>query len=70
MVTAAVRRAAVTATQQAHGISERRACRIIRADRSTVRYRLRRGDDAAARARLRSLPLNGAGSATAGYICC
>jgi putative transposase len=45
----------VTAAQQAHGISERRACRIIRADRSTVRYCSRRGDDTAARVRLRKL---------------
>jgi putative transposase len=55
MVTAAARRAAVTAARQAHGISERRACRIVQADRSTVRHRLQRGDDAAARARLREL---------------
>ena len=54
-MTAAARRAVVTVARQAHGISERRACRIIRADRSTVRYRSRRGDDAATRARLREL---------------
>jgi len=54
-VTAAARRAAVTVARQMHGISEGRACRIIRADRSTVRYRSRRGDDALARARLREL---------------
>ena len=40
---------------EAHGISERRACSIIGADRSTVRYRHRRTDDAAFRDRLREL---------------
>jgi putative transposase len=38
-----------------HGISERRACSIIGADRGTVRYRHRRADDAAIRGRLREL---------------
>ena len=36
-------------------MSERRACRIVRADRKTVRYRSRRAPDTALRARLRSL---------------
>ena len=36
-------------------MSERRACSIIVADRSSVRYRSRRPDDAALRARLREL---------------
>jgi putative transposase len=36
-------------------MSERRACTTIAADRSTVRYRARRPDDAALRARLREL---------------
>ena len=40
---------------EAHGISERRACSIIGADRGTVRYRQRRVDDAAFRDRLRQL---------------
>jgi putative transposase len=55
VVTPAARRAAVTAAREAHGISERRACSIIGADRSTVRYRHRRADDAAIRDRLREL---------------
>src|ERR1700742_932784 len=50
MVTPAARRAAITAACEAHGISERRACSIIGADRSVMRYRHRRLDDAAARA--------------------
>jgi putative transposase len=36
-------------------VSERRACAIIAADRSTIRYRTTRPDDAALRARLREL---------------
>jgi len=43
----------VTAVREAHGISERRACSIIGADRSAVRYRHQRSDDAAARTRCR-----------------
>lgn len=45
----------MTAAREAHGISERRACAILGAERSTIRYRRRRDDDAAVRARLRSL---------------
>jgi putative transposase len=45
----------VTAAREAHGISERRACSIIGADRSAIRYRHRRVDDAAARTRLKEL---------------
>ena len=55
MVTPVARRAAVAAAQAAHGLSERRACRIIGADRSAHRYRRRRPDDAPARARLLEL---------------
>ena len=38
-----------------HGVSERRACRILRVDRTSHRYRSRRPDDAALRERLRAL---------------
>jgi putative transposase len=34
-------------------MSERRACRVIDADRKSVRYRYTRGDDAALREKLR-----------------
>jgi len=54
-VTPAARRAAVSRACEAHGISERRACSIIDADRSMVRYCHRRADDAAWRERLRAL---------------
>jgi hypothetical protein len=55
VVTPAARRAAVTAAREAHGISERRACSIIGADRTAMRYRHRRVDDAAIRTRLKEL---------------
>ncbi len=55
MVTPAARRSAVVAAREAHGLSERRACVILGADRSMARYRSRRADDAAARSRLRAL---------------
>jgi putative transposase len=55
MVTPVAARDAVAAAQEAHGISERRACGILGADRASVRYQPRRGDDAPVRARLRAL---------------
>ncbi len=55
MVTPAARRAAVIAAGEAHGVSERRACSIIGADRCAMRYRQRRADDAATRTRLKEL---------------
>ena len=54
-MTPAARRAVVTVAREAHGISERRACSIIGADRSALRYRHRRADDAATRTRLKQL---------------
>ena len=36
-------------------MSERRACRVLDADRKSVRYRSRRSDDGALRERLREL---------------
>jgi putative transposase len=38
-----------------HGLSQRRACELVGLDRSTLRYRCRRPDDAALRQRLREL---------------
>jgi len=55
VVTPAARRTAVTHAREAHGISERRACSILGADRSAIRYRHRRSDDVATRQRLREL---------------
>ena len=55
MVTPAARRKAVAQAIQDHGLSERRACSLVGADRKMVRYRFRRPDDAAVRARLHEL---------------
>jgi putative transposase len=51
----AQRRAAVAYAQEQLGFSQRRACRLVGAGRSTVRYRRRPRDDEALRARLRHL---------------
>lgn len=51
----AARREAVAHLRGSLGMSERRAYGMIGADRTSVRYRSRRGDDAAVRARLREL---------------
>lgn len=55
MVTPAVKREAVAHLQARFGLSERRACRIVGADRKMVRYRSLRASDAALRGRLRAL---------------
>lgn len=55
MVTPGARREAVAHLRDHHAVSERQACRVIGADRSSMRYRHRRGDDAGMRARLREL---------------
>lgn len=55
MVGPAVKRAAVAHLQAVMGLSERRACSIVGADRAMVRYRSCRPPDAALRARLRDL---------------
>ena len=55
MVTPAARREAAAHLSQQYEVSQRRACQVIGADRSTIRYRGRRPDDAPIRARLREL---------------
>lgn len=60
MVTPVARREAVVHLRQRFGVSQRRACRAIGADRSTILYRRRRADDGAVRARLRELAAGGA----------
>jgi putative transposase len=55
MVTPAARREAVAHLRVAFEVSERRACSTLGADRTSVRYRSNRPDDAAVRARLREL---------------
>jgi putative transposase len=55
MVTPAARREAVAHLRLAYEVSERRACSTLGADRTSVRYRNSRPDDAAVRTRLREL---------------
>ena len=55
MVTPAARREAVAHLCGVHGVSQRRACRAIGVERTSVRYRHRRGDDGAVRSQLREL---------------
>ncbi|WP_413658752.1 IS3 family transposase [Nitrobacter sp.] len=55
MVTPAVQREAVAHLQATLGMSERRACRVISADRKSMRYRSCRADDGDLRSRLREL---------------
>ena len=54
-MTPAVKREAVAHLVETYEVSERRACRLIRADRKTVRYRSRRPRDEELRRRLREL---------------
>jgi transposase InsO family protein len=55
MVTPAAKREAVAHLQALLDVSERRACRVIAADRTSVRYRSRRAEDGDLREKLRVL---------------
>jgi putative transposase len=55
MVTPAACREAVAHLRSGFAMSERRACRVAEADRSSVRYRRRRPDDALVREQLKAL---------------
>src|SRR4051795_10730678 len=55
MVTPVAKRQAVAHLCSSFEVSQRRACEVIRADRSSVRYVSLRPDDAAIRSRLREL---------------
>ncbi|MAL75014.1 MAG: IS3 family transposase [Rhodospirillaceae bacterium] len=55
VLTPAAKREAVAHLQACHGMSERRACRVIDADRKSVRYRSTRDDDSELREKLREL---------------
>ena len=55
MVTPAARREAIAHLRVAFEVSERRACSTLGADRTSIRYRSSRPDDASIRARLREL---------------
>nr|WP_176497151.1 IS3 family transposase [Sphingomonas sp. HMP6] len=55
LVTPAAKREAVAHLQTALGMSERRACAVVGADRKSMRYRSCRADDGDLRSRLREL---------------
>lgn len=55
MVTPVARREAVAHLRQGYEVSQRRACRAIGVDRSSMRYRSSRPEDGAVRTRLREL---------------
>ena len=55
MVTPAAHREAAVYLQQTYEMSQRRACRVIAGDRSSVRYQARRADDGELRERLKAL---------------
>ena len=55
MVTPAAERKAVAHLVDAHGMSERRACKAIGGCRMTMRYRTTRADDASLRQRMRAI---------------
>jgi putative transposase len=55
MVTPVAKRQAVAHLCQTHEVSQRRACQVIGADRTSMRYHSLRPDDATVRVRLREL---------------
>lgn len=55
MVTPAAHREAAAHLQLAYEMSERRACRVLGVDRTSVRYQATRPDDSALRDRLKAL---------------
>ena len=70
MVTPAGYREAASHLQAAYEMSERRACRVLGVDRTSVRYQATRPDDGALRDRLKALARSVAGSAIAACTCC
>src|SRR5690606_29926694 len=55
MVAPGVRREAVAHVVATHVVSQRRACQVLAVDRSSVRYRRLRPDDAEARAAMKAV---------------
>jgi putative transposase len=65
IVTPAGKREAVAHPRTSFEVSERRACAVLGVDRTSVRYRSGRPDDAGMRLRLRELAASAAGSVIA-----
>jgi len=57
MVTPEAKRSAVAHASKEHGVSQRRACKALQVDRSTVRYRSKRPDDTDLRQAMRSVAI-------------
>jgi putative transposase len=55
MVTPDAKRGAVAQVCAVHGVSQRRACEVLAVDRSSIRYRSIRPDDAAERAAMKAV---------------
>lgn len=55
MVTPGAKREAVAHVCDTHGVSQRRACDVLQVDRSTVRYRSKRVDDAELREAIKAV---------------
>ena len=55
MVAPGARREAVAHVVEVHGVSQRRACKALAVDRSSVRYRSMRPDDGEARAAMKAV---------------
>ena len=70
MVTPAAGREAVAHLRGGFAMSERRACRVVAVDRSSVRYRHRRCDDNRLRERLKALAEERRRFAIDAFGCC
>jgi hypothetical protein len=70
MVTPGARQKAVTSLQRADEMSERRAIRLISAERASIRYQSVSPDDGALPVRLQAWPVSGLGSVISGCTCC
>jgi hypothetical protein len=71
MVGPAAKREAVAHLQAELGLSERRACSIVSADRKMIQYRSCRPPDSELRVQLREcLPMPAGASAIAGFSSC
>ena len=55
MVTPDAKRGAVAQVCAVHGVSQRRACDVLAVDRSSIRYKTIRPDDAAERAAMKAV---------------